>query len=267
MSTFAALALATPIFGFALTPPSGAPLASPAPGGGLIQTPAFAQLGGGGEADPAEAGAADEAPAAERPAEVAEAAEEAEEAEGPSSDGEGSDLAAMLRQRQQLGDVHRAFGIATWGAMLVTAVLGTIQYYNLYGFGAGPDDNPCVTGDAIFGQDQCWGQPWAHRIAAMTTTALYGTTFALSFALPDPLNASEGDGEYAERLRIHKVLRWVHFGGMLAQIFLGFATAQNWFGIDRANDYEAQRALATIHQGIGWATFGVLTAAGAIMVF
>jgi hypothetical protein len=257
MSTLAALTLATPIFGFALTPPSGAPLASPPPGT-LLQVPVFAQVGGGeGEA---------EAPADEEAEPRAESEDAGVAAEEPGG-GDRSDLAAQLRQRQDLAAVHRAFGIATWGSMLVTVVLGAIQYYNLYGFGASLENTPCVTGDAIFGQGQCWGHPWPHRIAALTTTALYATTFTLSFLLPDPLDASEGDSAFANNLRIHKMLRWVHLGGMIAQIFLGFATAQNWFGIDRANDFEAQRVLATVHEGIGLATFGVLTAAGAIMLF
>lgn len=255
MMTFAALALATPIFGFALTPPSVDLSMSPPPNS-VFTPPVFAQVGGG---DPSE----DAAPEAEEPAD--DVAEDAEDS-APSGGDDMSDFAAQLRQRRDIATIHRAFGIATWGAMLVTVVLGFIQYYNLYGFG-GREDAPCVTGDAVFGQDQCWGIPWPHRIAAMTTTALYGVTFTLSFVMPDPAGVSEGDGEFAETLRMHKTLRWVHLAGMVAQVFLGFATAQNWFGIDRANDFDAQRALATVHQGIGWATFGVLTAAGAIMVF
>lgn len=278
MSILAALTLATPIFGFALTPPSGAPLAAPPPGS-LLQVPVFAQLGGGGDAEEeAEEPVEEEAEEAEEPADDAVQEEAPAQGEDPapapeaSAGGErpasrGSELAEQLRQRQELGAVHRAFGIATWGSMLATVVLGFIQYYNLYGLGASLEETPCVTGDAVFGQEQCWGDPWAHRIAAMTTAALYATTFTLSFVLPDPLNASEGAGEYAERLRIHKALRWVHLGGMIAQIFLGFATAQNWFGIDRANDFEAQRVLASVHLGVGVATLGVLTTAGAIMLF
>lgn len=257
MSTLAALALATPIFGFALSPPSGELALSPPPGS-LLRVPVFAQVGGADEQEPAVEGdvalPAEEASADEAP--VDEAGERA-----PS----GSDLGAQLRTRQDIATVHRAFGIATWGAMLVTVALGAIQFYNLYG--GGIDDNPCVTGDAIFGQDQCWGVSWPHRIAALTTAALYTATFVMSFTMPDPLNISEGESELAENVRIHEALRWVHFGGMLAQMFLGLATANNWFGIDRANDYEAMQALSAVHLGIGVATFGTLTAAGAIMLF
>ena len=277
MSTLAALALALPLVGFALVP-----------------APVFAQVAGdgaedGAETDGAEAEAEPEAEPAAEPTEVAPADEAAEPAPEPVSiptaeetaaaaepeaepePATGADdmaaYAAQLRQRQEIAGIHRAFGIATWGSMLVTVVLGLIQYNNLYGWFGSREDTPCVQGNAVFGQEQCWGVPWPHRIAALTTTALYGTTFALSFMMPDPDNLSSGNSDFARRLELHKTLRWVHLAGMVAQIFLGFATAQNWFGIDRANDFAAQQALATVHNVIGLTTFGVLTAAGAIMIF
>lgn len=261
VSTLAALALATPIFGFALQPPSGDLALSPPPST-LLRMPVFAQVGGGAGEDVE----GDDAMAEDGAVEGTGAEGSANDAaEAPAS--EGSDLAAQLRMRQEIGTVHRAFGIATWGAMLATVALGFIQYYNLYGFGGSLEDNPCVNGEAIFGQDQCWGTSWPHRVAAITTATLYTATFVMSFVMPDPLNVSEGDGAFAQNMRIHKALRWVHLGGMLAQMFLGLASAQNWFGIDRANDFEASQALASAHLGIGLATFGVMTAAGALMVF
>lgn len=170
-----------------------------------------------------------------------------------------------LRQRQAMGAIHRGFGIATWASMLVTVGLGFIQYYNQYGLFGSLEDTPCVRGDAIFGQEQCWGAPWPHRIAAITTTALYATTFALSFVMPDPLGADQG--EAGADLALHKALRWVHLGGMIAQMLFGFAVGQNWFGLERANDFGAMQALATVHQLIGLGTFGALTAAAAVMIF
>jgi len=178
-----------------------------------------------------------------------------------------AEYASQLRQRADVSAIHRAFGIATWGSMLATVGLGFIQYYNMYGFFGSREDTPCVRGDAVFGQDQCWGVPWPHRIAWITTTALYTTTFVLSFLMPDPDDASSGDSQFARTLSLHKTLRWVHLAGMAAQLFLGLATSQNWFGIDRANDFEAQQVLASVHELIGAGTFAVLTAAGAIMLF
>ncbi len=249
MSFLSALfVLATPFFGLSLTPPSPS----------ALSLPVLAQVD---EAAEASADAA-EVPSAEDAAEDAGGSEEAAPAR---DDAELGTLAAQIRQRQELGVIHRAFGIATWASMLVTVGLGFIQYYNLYGFFGSQADNPCVNGNAIFGQDQCYGEPWPHRIGAIATTALYATTFALSFVLPDPLGASEGAA--GADLELHKTLRWVHLGGMIAQVLLGFMVGQNWFGLDRANHFDALQAIATVHQVVGLTTFGVLTAAGAIMIF
>lgn len=263
MSLLSALfVLATPFFGFSLTPPSPSALA----------LPVVAQLDETVDApvdvdDASEPGTSADVAAPEPRAEASAGAGGGDEPSGARSEDptQLSQMAAQLRQRQQMGTIHRAFGIATWAAMLVTVGLGAIQYYNLYGFGGSISDNPCVNGDAVFGQDQCFGTPWAHRIAALTTTALYATTFALSFVMPDPLGASEGAA--GADLELHKTLRWVHLGGMVAQILLGFMVGQNWFGLDRANHFGELQAIATVHQVVGLATFGVLTAAGAIMVF
>jgi hypothetical protein len=241
--------LATPFFGFSLTPPSPSALSLPV----LAQVEETVET----SADTAEA------PSAEEAAEEAEADEG--EAAPASDDAELGALAAQIRQRQELGTIHRAFGIATWASMLVTVGLGFIQYYNLYGFFGSQADNPCVNGNAVFGQDQCFGEPWPHRIAAITTSALYATTFVLSFVLPDPLGASEGAA--GADLELHKTLRWVHLGGMIAQVLLGLMVGQNWFGLDRANHFDELQAIATVHQVVGLTTFGVLTAAGAIMIF
>ncbi|MFW6087628.1 MAG: hypothetical protein ACODAG_10525, partial [Myxococcota bacterium] len=181
---------------------------------------------------------------------------------------EGPDLGTQLRQRQKMATIHRAFGIATWSAMTLTTVLGFIQYHNLYGFFAGRDDNPCVRGEAIFGQGQCSGTPWPHLGAALATTALYTTTFTLSYFMPDPLDVAEQDNEAGRKLRTHKILRWVHFAGMAAQAALGVVVANGErFGLDRTNDYGALQGLSTVHMLTGLVTYGALTWAGAIMVF
>jgi hypothetical protein len=235
-AALAALLFATPIFGLALEPP--------AIDAALITAP----IGVYASLDP------------EIVAQTSAAADAVDEAE------EDRRYTEQVRQRRELGQIHRALGIATWVSMTATVVLGFIQYYNLYGFGAGQDTNPCAAGSAVFGQEQCYGNPWPHRISAITTSALYTATFALSFAMPDPNHASEGNGAFADHLRIHQVLRWVHLAGMLAQVGIGIALASGAFG-DRANDYSTLQAVAVVHQVIGWTTWGALTAAGAIMLF
>jgi hypothetical protein len=178
-----------------------------------------------------------------------------------------SELAEQMKRRDRMGRIHRAFGIATWASMTVAVALGAIQAYNLYGFFMSQGDTPCVEGRAVFGQGACLGTPVPHLVSGLTTAALYYTTFALSYGMPDPMRLSEGDSRSARRLRTHKRLRWVHFAGMAAQMVLGIVIANDRaFGLDRANHYDALRALSGVHLLAGLATYGTLTWSGAIMM-
>lgn len=184
------------------------------------------------------------------------------------ADDEEEAYARAVRERQELGQIHRAVGIATWASMTVTVGLGLVQYYNLYGFGAGRDDNPCATGDAIFGQDQCWGTPYPHLVSAIVTGALYTSSLAMSIGLllNDPNQVLTGRGAYSDRIRIHSVLALVHLAGMIAQTVIGVGLTNGWFG-DRTNDYDSLQTVAVVHQVVGWTTWAALGAAGAIMLF
>lgn len=175
--------------------------------------------------------------------------------------------ADLIKRRNKLAKVHKWLGISTWGMMTITTALGFFQYANKYGFFASRENTRCVKGNAILGQKQCRGQPVPHLVTSALTAGLYFTTFGLSFAMPDPLGVSEGNSKFAKRLRTHKVLRWVHFSGMIFQILFGAIIANSdRFGLDRANDYRTLQALATVHLATGLMTYGALTWAGAIML-
>lgn len=237
------LALATPIFGFILVPP--APMAPPAavPANLDLSSPALLMLPMDEDGESSEA--------------------------SDSGDGEQLDMkeySAQLKERAELRGIHKPLGIATWAAMGVALILGGIQYHNLYGFFDGRDDNPCVTGDAIFGQGQCSGTPWLHLTSGLVTAGLYTATFTLAALMPDPDNADQGDSAYNKNVRLHKLLRWVHFGGMVAQMLFGFVIANGQsFGLDRSNDYGTLQALSTLHLGVGLVTFGAMSWAMAIL--
>jgi len=176
--------------------------------------------------------------------------------------------ADLIRKRNKIKKVHKWFGITTWSLMTLSVVSGFIQFYNQYGWWKSQATNPCVQGDAIFTQKACSGVPTAHVTLIALTGASYFTTFGLSFAMPDPLGVSEGNSDFARKLRTHKVLRWVTFAGMLAQIGLGVVAANSEaFGLDRANDYKALRGIATAHMAVSLVTYGAMTWAGAIMIF
>jgi len=176
--------------------------------------------------------------------------------------------ADLIRKRNKIKKVHKAFGIASWSLMTLSVAAGFVQFHNQYGWWQSQATNPCVKGSAVFTQKACSGVPTAHLTLSALTAATYFTTFGLSFAMPDPLKVGEGNSDFARKLRTHKVLRWVTFAGMLAQIGLGVITANSeWFGLDRANDYKALRGIATAHMAVSLVTYGAMTWAGAIMIF
>ncbi len=242
------LLAATPLFGLALHPPDLTPLLDLGVGQ-LPPSALISALDEGDEGDGA-APAGDEEAVDETKSDAPVAAED--------------DYESELKHRNALIKIHRPLGIATWAAMTAAVVLGTIQYYNLYGFFDDIGSNPCVTGDAIFGQGQCRGTPWPHAIAAGVTTGLYAATFTVSLMMPDPDDLASGKGEFSDTLRLHKLLRWVHFSGMVLQAVLGVVIAN---AFDRANDYGTLQTLATVHLASGLITYGALTWAGALMTF
>jgi hypothetical protein len=279
MGSLTALLLATPLFGLSLAPPdpSLAPelaLTMEYAELGASSLPEPAALGGfafdlGGDRKPGKAGVAVGAgvkASADADVDATPSADGGEEA-AAEEEGDSEAYTEDLRTRAELTRIHRPLGIATYAAMGVTLILGGIQYHNLYGFFADRDSNPCVTGDAVFGQGQCSGTPWLHLAPALLTGGLYAGTFAVAALMPDPDDASEGDSEFASTLRLHKLLRWVHLGGMVAQMGLGMVIANGEaLGMDRSNDYGTLQALSTLHLGLGLVTFAAMTWAMLLML-
>jgi hypothetical protein len=255
MGPLTALALATPIFGFALAPPSLSGL----PQGVL---PMAAQL---------ESASEDEEAAVDLSAEGAarsdDDASSGDAGRAGSSDkaADQADYVTQLRKRAKIAKVHRTLGIATWAATAVAVAAGTIQFRNLYG-GGNREKTPCGTGDAWPNQEQCYGAPLLHAIPGFVAGGLYFTTMSLAIAMPDPDKADQGDSKFAKTVRTHKILRWIHLTGMLAQIGLGVVMANPKLGLDRYNDYDTLQTLARAHLGIGYATLAALTWAGTIML-
>lgn len=240
MSSLALLALATPIFGLSLHLDGGM---ATGPSVGFGTSPAMVAAVAPLQDDEGDPGAA---PAA-----------------GPVE----PSIGEQLGRRAELAKIHRALGIATWASMTATVALGYIQYYNQYGFFSSRENTPCVEGRAVFGQGACVNQPLPHLLSSVLTTGLYATTLGFSFAMPDPLNADEGDSDYARNIRRHRRLRWVHLAGMVAQLALGAVISNSEaFGLDRANDYGTLQALSTVHAALGLVTYGTLTWAGLIFL-
>ncbi len=234
MDGLSALVLTTSLLGLTLTPPAGngALLSSASPPG--QQTVSMFHL------LPEEAGEGDDGGG-----EVAAATD-------------GDDLQERARQRRRLTRAHMSLGISTWASMTATLVLGGLQFADKYVF----DDagqNRCDRGEAILGSWNC-DVPVMHLSFAILTTVLYSTAFALSFAMHDP-ELSQAEGDRAQRLRTHRILRWIHLAGMAIQIVEGLILANVDFG-----NNTAEQAIASIHLSFGALTWGALTWAGAIML-
>jgi hypothetical protein len=252
MGPLTALLIATPIFGFALTPPPALPQ-SAVP---LAQVDGAWNLDASGETE----AVGDDA---EKPPAFATTTAKAEDK--PQLDQ--ATYVKQLRKRAKMAKVHRALGITTWASMAVAVSAGIVQYRNLYG-GGDRDKTPCVTGDAWPNENGCHGAPLGHAIPGFVTGGLYFTTLGLAMFMPDPDHASVGDSKFAKNVRTHKILRWVHLVGMLAQIGIGIAIANPGLGLERSDpkDYDKLQALARAHLGIGIGTFAALTWAGTIML-
>ncbi|MET0339842.1 MAG: hypothetical protein ABW252_02525 [Polyangiales bacterium] len=173
----------------------------------------------------------------------------------------------QLRKRAQLAKIHRTLGITTWALTGLAVIAGGIQYHNLYG-GKTAATTPCVQGKAWLGQDQCSGQPWFHALTGFAAGAAYFSTLGLAIAMPDPTHADVGNSKYARTLRTHKILRWVHLSGMLAQMVLGIVIANPKLqgDLNRSSDYKTQKSLAAVHMTTGLITLGSLSWAGTIML-
>jgi hypothetical protein len=251
MGPLTALLIATPIFGFALTPPQVPAL----PHAALPIAQLESSLVDDESAETQALG--DEAPPF--------AQSQAGEAEPVAPKMDQSVYVQQLRKRAKLAKVHRALGITTWASMAVAVAAGIVQYRNLYG-GGKLEKTPCVTGDAWPTQNECHGAPLGHAIPGFVTGGLYFTTLGLEIFMPDPDNASQGDSKFAKKLRTHKILRWVHLAGMLAQIGLGIVMANPKLGLEREKDFGTLKSLSQAHLGIGIGTFAALTWAGTIML-
>lgn len=258
--SLAAVLLATPLFGLSLHAPLLDPAMNPPLLVAQLDVSADAELSAGGDDEDGDSDEGDVSP--ERAAKAG-----GRDTRASKADAEEEEYEEQIKYRNDLIKLHKPLGIATWASMTVTLGLGFIQYYNLYGFGAGQGDNPCVKGDAIFGQGSCTGRPWPHTLSASLTTGLYASTFVISLLMPDPDDLASGKGEFASTLRLHKFLRWIHFGGMITQVALGVIIGSGLFGLDRANDYGTLQTLATVHMATGVITYGALTWAGALMTF
>lgn len=262
MGTLAALVLATPIFGLSLTPPNLDALATSATPIAQFESSFDAE----GEVEADSEGVEASANSDARADDGAEPRNKGPRVNDDEPKLDKETYKEQLRKRARLTKIHRTLGITTWALTGLAVIAGTIQWRNLYAGDIGT--NPCVENRAWLGQGQCSGAPWFHALTGFGAGAAYFSTLSLAIAMPDPDHASVGDSSYAKTVRTHKILRWVHLTGMVAQMVLGTVIANDSLngGLDRANDYDKLKTLSIVHLATGWVTFGALSWAGTIML-
>ncbi len=185
------------------------------------------------------------------------------DAEAAPSTGE-TVVAEALRadDRGTLRRRHRAAGIVTWVAMATTLTLGAIQFNDEYG-ASEYSETRCARGTAVLGQANC-EVPYFHLMSALGTAALYVSTFALSSQLGSD-ESMEEQRRTNRSLRRHRTMRWVHGALMAVQFLEGIILGAISSAIDSEDNYSTLRGLTAFHLGVGVATFGVFSAAGAMM--
>lgn len=146
----------------------------------------------------------------------------------------------LVQRRRTLLSVHQAVGLATWGLLATTVVVGQLNYNDLYGRNAAYTQRYRET----------------HVALAGATTASFAFTGILALAAPEP---------YPKRVRldtatVHKVSMGLTALGFVGQIALGYLTHNSPNFVD-------QRRLAQTHQALGYATLGTMTIGAVTLVF
>ncbi|HSN15655.1 MAG TPA: hypothetical protein VLT61_13565 [Anaeromyxobacteraceae bacterium] len=146
----------------------------------------------------------------------------------------------LVQRRRTLLSVHQAAGLATWGLLATTVVVGQLNY------------------DDLYGRDAAYTQKYreTHAALAGATTATFAFTGILALAAPEP---------YPKRVRldtatVHKVSMGLTTLGLVGQIALGYLAHDS-------PNFMDQRRLAQAHQALGYATLGTMTIGAVTLVF
>lgn len=147
------------------------------------------------------------------------------------------------QRRRTLLKWHQGLGLGMLAAMAVTAVLGQLNYRDLYGGGS-------RSGSYL----------WPHRAGVGLTTLAFAGAGTLALLAPQPYEKSHTRLDSA---LVHKISAAAATAGMLAQLVLGFVTARQ---ADAGNDQHL-KTRAQLHQALGYATLGFVGIAAVAYVF
>ena len=152
------------------------------------------------------------------------------------------ELERKIALRRKMLEVHPVLGLATLAGLGATAVLGQLNLNDKYGGG----------GDT--GRYRNW-----HRGFAYGSAVLFATTGLLGVLAPEPFE-KHARFDRLDTATLHKLLMALASLGMVAQIGLGVTASLREGHLD-------QRSFAQVHQAVGYATFGAMSAGFAVLLF
>ena len=161
---------------------------------------------------------------------------------GPDSDAKVAKTSALSQTRRHRLGIHQFLGLTTWAFMGASCIVGQLNYNDLYGGGSGRGNYQLP-----------------HRLLVYSTAGLFTATGIYSLLAPQP---------YKKPLKfdsglVHRIAAIGATAGMVAEVVLGFITART---ADSGNS-SGIKQMATIHDAVGWTTFGFMTAAGTAWLF
>lgn len=163
-----------------------------------------------------------------------------------------------------LMDWTRALNVTTTLVMAVTGVLGAIQFYDEYGFHDEYVDTPCGRGQGAPVLDYCReATPWPHLIGAAASAGALISTFSVSTQI-DFDRAARRDGDW----RTYETTRWIALALGILQAGAGafLANAERLDIFDYQDDFDVMQAFAVAHMALGAANVG-MNLANSILLF
>ena len=148
----------------------------------------------------------------------------------------------LSQKRRHRLTTHQFLGLTTWAFMAASCIIGQLNYHDLYGGGSGRG---------------AYQMP--HRLLVYSTAGLFTATGIYALLAPQP---------YKKPLKfdtgfIHRVAAIAATAGILTEVVLGFITART---ADAGNP-SGLKTMATVHDVVGWTTFGFMTVAGTAWLF
>jgi len=148
----------------------------------------------------------------------------------------------LSQKRRHRLETHQFLGLTTWAFMAASCIVGQLNYHDLYGGGSGRG---------------AYQMP--HRLLVYSTAGLFTATGIYALLAPQP---------YKKPLKfdtgfVHRVAAIAATAGMLTEVVLGFITART---ADSGNS-SGIKQMATVHDVVGWTTFGFMTIAGTAWLF